>query len=39
MRLVKIYVFDRIDDDGMAHYDEIVVDACWLADRPTRSNS
>jgi hypothetical protein len=34
MRLVKIYVFVGMVGD-MATYDELVVEACYLSDRPT----
>lgn len=35
MRIVTQYVFTHVDDEGMACYDERIVEACWLADRPT----
>jgi hypothetical protein len=32
-RMVMIYVFREMID-GLACYDEIRVEACWLSDRP-----
>jgi hypothetical protein len=34
VRVVRVYEFRGLNADGMACYDEVIVDACYLSDRP-----
>lgn len=33
-RVVRQYEYRGLTDDGMAVFDEVFVEACWLSDRP-----